>query len=37
MLAKTKINRIESLASHAPIDMEISHGEFNTILKVKKF
>ena len=36
MLAKSKFNNIESLVSKALIDMEISHGEFVTILKEKE-
>ena len=32
MLAKSKLNSIETLISQAPIDMEISHKEFVTIL-----
>ena len=35
MLAKSKLNRIESLVSKALIDIEISHKEFITILKEK--
>ena len=35
MLAKSKLNSIETLVSQALIDMEISHGEFITILKEK--
>ena len=35
MLAKNKLNSIETLVSQAPIDMEISHEEFITILKEK--
>ena len=35
MLAKSKLNNIESLISRALIDMEISHKEFTTILKEK--
>ena len=35
MLAKSKLNSIETLLSQALIDMEISHGEFITILKEK--
>ena len=35
MLAKSKLNSIEILASQAKIDMEISHEEFITILKEK--
>ena len=36
MLAKSKLSSIEILVSQALIDMEISHEEFNTILKKKK-
>ena len=32
MLAKSKLNSIDTLISHALIDMDISHGEFITIL-----
>ena len=35
MLAKSKLNSIETLVSKALIDMEISHEEFITILKEK--
>ena len=35
ILAKSKLNSIETLVSKALIDMEISHEEFNTILKEK--
>ena len=35
MLAKSKLNSTEKLISQALIDMEISHGEFITILKEK--
>ena len=35
MLAKRKLNSIKTLVSQAPIDMEISHEEFTTILKKK--
>ena len=35
MLAKSKLNGIETLISQAFIDMEISHEESITILKVK--
>ena len=35
MLAKIKLNSIESLVSKALIDMEISHEEYITILKEK--
>ena len=35
MLAKSRLNSIETLASQALIDMEISHKELTTILKEK--
>ena len=35
MLAKTKLNSIETLTSQALVDVEISHEEFVTILKEK--
>ena len=35
MLAKIKLNSIETFVSQALIDMEISHEEFATILKEK--
>ena len=35
MLAKTKLNSVETLISQALIDMEISHEEFITILNEK--
>ena len=35
MLAKSKLNSIESLISQALIDMDISHKEFITILREK--
>ena len=35
MLAKSKLNSIETLISQALIDMEISHEEFVTIFKEK--
>ena len=35
MLAKSKLNSIETLVSQALIDMEIIHEEFITILKEK--
>ena len=35
MLAKSKINSIETLISEALIDMDISHEEFIIILKEK--
>ena len=36
MLAKSKLNSIENLVSQVLIDMEISHEEFNAIIKEKK-
>ena len=35
MLAKSKLNKIETLISQALTDMEISHEEFITIFKEK--
>ena len=35
MLAKSKLHSIETLISQALNDMEMSHEEFITILKVK--
>ena len=35
MLAKTKVNSIETLISQALIDLDISHEEFIIILKEK--
>ena len=35
MLAKTKLNSVETLVSQALIDIEISHEEFITILNEK--
>ena len=35
MLAKSKLNSVETLISKALIDMEISHEEFITILNEK--
>ena len=35
MLAKSRLNSIETLISQALIDMDISHEEFITILKEK--
>ena len=35
MLAKSKLNSIDTLVSRALIDMEISHKKFITILKEK--
>ena len=37
ILAKSKLNSIETLVSIALIGMEISHEEFNTIMKEKKY
>ena len=36
MLAKGKLNSIESLMSQALIDIEISHEEFQTIVNEKE-
>ena len=36
MLAKSKLNSIETFISQALIDMDISHEEFVTILKEKE-
>ena len=36
MLAKSKLNSIETLISHTLIDLEINHKEFITILIEKK-
>ena len=36
MLAKSKHNSIETLVSQALIDMEISHEEFNAIIREKQ-
>ena len=36
MLAKSKLNSIETLISQALIDLEISHEEFKTIYKEKE-
>ena len=36
ILAKSKLNSIESLVSWALIDMDISHEEYSTILKEKE-
>ena len=36
MLAKSKLDSIETLVSQALIDMEISHEEFNAIIKEKQ-
>ena len=35
MLAKSKLNSIETLVSEALIDMELSHEKFITILREK--
>ena len=35
MLAKSKLNTIETLTCHALIDLDISHEEFMRILKEK--
>ena len=35
MLAKSKLNSIETLISQALIDMDISHEEYITVLKEK--
>ena len=36
MLAKNKLNSTETLVSQALIDMEISHEEFNVIIREKQ-
>ena len=36
MLAKSKLSSIKTLVSQAVIDMEISHEEFNAIIREKK-
>ena len=36
MLAKSKLNSIESLVSQALIDLEIGHEEFKTIVNEKE-
>ena len=36
MLAKSKLNSIKALLSQTLIDIEISHEEFDTILKEQK-
>ena len=36
MLAKSKLNSIESLVSQALIDLDISHEEFKTIVDEKE-
>ena len=35
MLAESKLDSIETLVSQALIDMEISHEEFNAIIREK--
>ena len=35
LMAKSKVNSIETLASQDSINIEISHEEFDTILKEK--
>ena len=35
MLAKSKLNSIETLISQALTDMEISHKQFNAIIREK--
>ena len=35
MLAKSKLNSIDTLISHTLVDMDISHEELMTILKEK--
>ena len=37
MLAKRELNFIETLVFQPLIDTEMSHGEFNTIMKEKKY
>ena len=36
MLAKSKLNSTDTLVSQALIEMEISHEEFNAIIREKK-
>ena len=36
MLAKSKLDSVETLVSQALIDMELSHQEFNAIIQEKK-
>ena len=36
MLAKSKLSSIEALVSQVMIDMEISHEEFNAIIRKKQ-
>ena len=36
MMAKSKLISIETLVSQALIDIQISHEEFNTIMKERK-
>ena len=37
MLAKSKLNSIETSMSEALIDLDISHEEFKTIMKERKY
>ena len=37
MLAKSKLNSIESLICQGLIDLKISHEEFKTIVKEKRY
>ena len=36
MLAKSKLDSIETSVSQAFIDMEVNHGEFNAIIREKQ-
>ena len=36
MLAKSKLDSIDTLISHAQIDIEISHEQFNAIIREKQ-
>ena len=36
MLTKSKLDSIKALVSQALIDMEVSHEEFNAIIREKK-
>ena len=36
MLAKSKLDSVETLVSQALIDMEISHEQLNAIIREKK-
>ena len=36
MLTKSELDSIEALVSQALIDMEVSHEEFNAIIREKK-